>query len=590
MRTSARVAVLLAGSAALLGSYGASRVDSFARDGRRGDAVAKTSLTAPRGGGLPRARGAIEARVGDDGREILTIRLRGLRRGETCRLLCDDPGTPSPEPVEFAAGRVGRGRAALIRIDSGRDDAMPSDATIDELAGLRLEVRDTRGSLLLSGGMPDPRGVRAAAAAPPGCRFLEDVVLANAFDTGTPGAAPANWDVTGTEVVVDDVVRAGASGASVRIADTDAVAGAPGMARTFASQGRFFAVEFTLIASANAGRTVFRLGEGTAPTTFATGFGEGLGFYENGTIGFGPADMIRTVTPGTAYVFRVDADLDTDLFDVAIDGTTVVTDRALGFTGGALDRIVFGTTATTTGTANVDDVSVIHKTLDCAPNADAGPDQVVEATGLTTSVTLDGTASADPEGAALTYAWTGPFAGGTAAGATPNVNFRGLGTFTVSLVVNDGFFDSPADTAVVEIRDTTPPVLTVTDLPTELWPPNHKMIAIHPTVTATDRVDPDPVVTLAITSNESDDGTGDGNTSGDFAIRTPSDFDLRAERSGPGSGRVYRLTWTATDDSGNSTTVTRQISVPHDRGNGNGNGNSNGNGNGRGNGRGRPVK
>lgn len=590
--------IRLVAAAAAAVCLGTGLADSWAKDGRGGAVSATTELTPPRGTRLPRARGAITARVGDDGREILTVRLRGLRRGETCTLLCDDPRTPSSEAVEFAAVKIGRGRAALLRIDSRDDGFMPSDATIDELAGRRFEVRDTKGSLVLSGGMPDPRGV--AAAAPPGCRFLEDVVLADAFDSGTAGAAPANWDVAGTEVVIDDTVRAGTTGASVRIADTDAVTGAPEMARTFASQDRFFAVEFTLIASATSGRTVFRLGEGASPTTFATGFGDGLGFYENGTIGFGTADTIRTVTPGTAYRFRVDVDLDADLFDVAIDGTTVVTDRALGFTGASLDRIVFGGAASTTGTANVDDVSVVTKSLDCAPTANAGPDQVVEATGPTTTVTLDGTASADPEGAALTYTWTGPFAGGTATGATPSVQFTGLGTFTVSLVVNDGFFDSPADTAVVEVRDTTPPVLTVTGLPTELWPPNHQLIAIHPTVTATDLVDPDPVVTLTITSNEPDDGTGDGSTSGDFAIRTPSDFDLRAERSGPGSGRIYRLTWTATDDSGNSTSVTREIVVPHDRGNGNsngngngnsgGNGNSNGNGNGNGNGRGRPVK
>lgn len=83
------------------------------------------------------------------------------------------------------------------------------------------------------------------------------------------------------------------------------------------------------------------------------------------------------------------------------------------------------------------------------PVADAGPDREVSCAdaGLT-PVTLDGSASYDPEGEPLTYAWTGPF--GSAAGVSPTVGLP-LGPSTVELVVNDGELDSAPDTAVITV-------------------------------------------------------------------------------------------------------------------------------------------
>jgi hypothetical protein len=44
-------------------------------------------------------------------------------------------------------------------------------------------------------------------------------------------------------------------------------------------------------------------------------------------------------------------------------------------------------------------------------------------------------------------------------------------------------------------------------------------------------------------------------------------FQLRAERSGRGDGRVYTISITAVDGSGNSSCVIVKIIVPHDKGN-----------------------
>jgi hypothetical protein len=42
-------------------------------------------------------------------------------------------------------------------------------------------------------------------------------------------------------------------------------------------------------------------------------------------------------------------------------------------------------------------------------------------------------------------------------------------------------------------------------------------------------------------------------------------FNLRAERSGTGSGRVYTITYKATDVSGNYAIATVTVEVPHNQ-------------------------
>lgn len=136
-----------------------------------------------------------------------------------------------------------------------------------------------------------------------------------------------------------------------------------------------------------------------------------------------------------------------------------------------------------------------------------------------------------------------------------------------ALVEDTAFLAQPFTASQFEgyVLDNTPPSLSVSVTPSVLFPPNHQMVEITPTITVSDDRDPDPRVDLvSITSNEGDDVRGDGNTSQDILIDGTRIF-LRAERSGLEEGRIYTITWQARDDSGNVSTATATVTVPHDK-------------------------
>jgi hypothetical protein len=69
-----------------------------------------------------------------------------------------------------------------------------------------------------------------------------------------------------------------------------------------------------------------------------------------------------------------------------------------------------------------------------------------------------------------------------------------------------------------------------------------------------------------VSSNEPDNGLGDGDTANDWVITGPMTVQLRAERAGNGTGRVYTITVRCTDAAGNSSERTVTVSVPKSQG------------------------
>jgi M6 family metalloprotease-like protein len=153
-------------------------------------------------------------------------------------------------------------------------------------------------------------------------------------------------------------------------------------------------------------------------------------------------------------------------------------------------------------------------------------------------------------------------------------SFFGLGTFPVTFTATDYCGNSASCTATVTVEDTTPPEIEVTLNRYVIWPPNHKLIEIDATVLVTDSCDPDASFVLtSITSDEPDEGLGDGDTANDIQDAefgtADTNFKLRAERSGTGDGRTYTIVYTAYDSCdttpNNTTTVTVYVVVPKSR-------------------------
>ena len=255
---------------------------------------------------------------------------------------------------------------------------------------------------------------------------------------------------------------------------------------------------------------------------------------------------------------------------LASTGLPVITDT-LGVASDTLTVAEDGPTEITVTAASATDTSTIVVYVDIAPVANAGADQTVA---CQLPVTLDGSASSDANSTEGTnddiaaFEW---FLGDSsiAAGEVVDVDLP-IGINLVTLLVTDVMGASDTDTVTVTVIDTIAPVVALQMTPNRLWPPNHKMKTVQAVL---DIQDCDPLTTVelvSVTSNEPDNGLGDGDTSHDISGATLGTDDrtvqVRAERSGTGTGRVYTFVYRVTDSSGNFTDATATVAVPHDMG------------------------
>lgn len=205
-------------------------------------------------------------------------------------------------------------------------------------------------------------------------------------------------------------------------------------------------------------------------------------------------------------------------------------------------------------------------------------DGVAQSVHLGTTVKLDGTQSYDPDNDPLTYTWSifSAPSGSTASlsdvhAAQPQLTgVNKVGDYVIQLVVNDGHVNS--NIAQVTITGTNDaPVVSgaVASVPC-LWPPDHKFVL--ESITGVNDPNGDKF-TIAITGITSDEPMATIVGAGGAVKHVPDAIisaakdtaQLRAERSGTGDGRVYKIWFTATDQWGATATGFVKVVVSHDQ-------------------------
>lgn len=156
--------------------------------------------------------------------------------------------------------------------------------------------------------------------------------------------------------------------------------------------------------------------------------------------------------------------------------------------------------------------------------------------------------------------------------ATPSgsVNVNVVGTYTITYNATDGA-GNPATpvTRTVIVQDTIAPTITLNGQAHSMWPPNHKYVTFQVTDFVSSVTDScntglgvGDVVIEKVTSDEIENGNGDGNTFNDIVIASNCrSVDLRREREGASDGRVYTITFKVSDGY-NVTRATATVVVP----------------------------
>jgi hypothetical protein len=145
----------------------------------------------------------------------------------------------------------------------------------------------------------------------------------------------------------------------------------------------------------------------------------------------------------------------------------------------------------------------------------------------------------------------------------PSGSTFALGTTVVTCQAKDAAGNVASCSFNVTVRDTESPVVkSVTATPSVLNLNNHTMVAVYVTVSATDNSGSTTSRITRVTSNEPENGTGDGDTAPDSQITGALTLNLRAERAQNGKGRTYTIYVDTADAAGNVVTRTTTVFVP----------------------------
>jgi hypothetical protein len=132
------------------------------------------------------------------------------------------------------------------------------------------------------------------------------------------------------------------------------------------------------------------------------------------------------------------------------------------------------------------------------------------------------------------------------------------GTTTVSCTSRDNLNTQTTQQIIVNL-DTTNPTCTVIATPSQIWPPNKKLVDVSEAVSPTDTISGFPVSPFILQSITNTDTLDSSDYLG-FAVGTPATSgQLRTIRN----GAVYTLTYQVTDIAGLTNTCQDTVSVSH---------------------------
>lgn len=149
------------------------------------------------------------------------------------------------------------------------------------------------------------------------------------------------------------------------------------------------------------------------------------------------------------------------------------------------------------------------------------------------------------------------------ASASFAISTEGITTITFFGTDNADNIES-AKTLTIQL-DKTPPTIACSASPTVLRPPDNKLVPINLSVGVTDALSgPAGFTLVSVTSSEPDSGRGD--IQGFVTGTASTTGQLRAQRLGSGTGRVYTFAYSGSDKAGNTASCTTTVTAPHDQG------------------------
>ena len=209
----------------------------------------------------------------------------------------------------------------------------------------------------------------------------------------------------------------------------------------------------------------------------------------------------------------------------------------------------------TCGSTRQTGVGALHTFTVQAGDADAGDTVVLDVTGLPPGAQLSTPLPASGNPVSTNFSWT-PAAGDTGAHVITFTAFDSCASapttcsITIQVGSGGGGSSNPPNCSAAYVADS------------EIWPPNGRMVPVNIQGIADPEGDPFTVHVTSITTDEAISSDG----SCDARVDENGNASVRARRSGSGNGRVYHVTFLATDANGASCEGSVDLCVPHDRG------------------------